>query len=77
VGKVKAVLMDSLHDEVMLLKDGIVDGLSATKPRAQGALAVLMLYQAAIGGRMPQNVDTGIDVITTDNVKEWLTKNPG
>ncbi len=75
-GKVKAVLMDSLKDEVQLVKDGILDGLSATKPRAQGALAILMLYQAAIGGRMPQNVDTGIDVITKANVNDWLTKNP-
>ena len=76
VGKVRAVLMDSLHDEVMMVKEGIIDGLSATKPREQGALAVLMLYQAAIGGRTPYWVDTGIDVITMDNVDEWLKNNP-
>ena len=76
VGKVRAVLMDSLHDEVMMVKEGIIDGLSATKPREQGALAVLMLYQAAIGGRSPYWVDTGIDVITMDNVDEWLKNNP-
>ena len=76
VGKVRAVLMDSLHDEVMMVKEGIIDGLSATKPREQGALAVLMLYQAAIGGRTPFWVDTGIDVITKANVDEWLSNNP-
>jgi ribose transport system substrate-binding protein len=76
VGKVRAVLMDSLHDEVMMVKEGIIDGLSATKPREQGALAVLMLYQAAIGGRSPFWVDTGIDVITKANVNEWLSNNP-
>lgn len=76
VGKVRAVLMDSLHDEVMMVKEGIIDGLSATKPREQGALAVLMLYQAAIGGRTPFWVDTGIDVITKANVDEWLKNNP-
>jgi ribose transport system substrate-binding protein len=76
IGKVRAVLMDSLHDEVVQVKDGVLDGLSATKPREQGALAVLMLYQAAIGGRMPFWVDTGIDVITKANVDEWLKKNP-
>ena len=76
VGKVRAVLMDSLHDEVMMVKEGIIDGLSATKPREQGALAVLMLYQAAIGGRSPYWVDTGIDVITKANVDEWLSNNP-
>lgn len=75
IGKVRAVLMDSLHDEVVQVKDGVIDGLSATKPREQGALAVLMLYQAAIGGRMPFWVDTGIDVITEVNVDEWLKKN--
>ncbi len=76
IGKVRAVLMDSLHDEVVQVKDGVLDGLSATKPREQGALAVLMLYQAAIGGRMPFWVDTGIDVITKENVDAWLKKNP-
>jgi len=76
IGKVRAVLMDSLHDEVVQVKDGVLDGLSATKPREQGALAVIMLYQAAIGGRMPFWVDTGIDVITKANVNEWLSKNP-
>lgn len=76
IGKVRAVLMDSLHDEVVQVKDGVLDGLSATKPREQGALAVLMLYQAAIGGRVPFWVDTGIDVITKANVDEWLKKNP-
>jgi ribose transport system substrate-binding protein len=76
IGKVRAVLMDSLHDEVVQVKDGVIDGLSCTKPREQGALAVLMLYQAAIGGRMPFWVDTGIDVITKANVNEWLSKNP-
>jgi ribose transport system substrate-binding protein len=70
------VLMDSLPDEVIMVKEGIIDGLSATKPREQGALAVLMLYQAAIGGRSPFWVDTGIDVITKANVNEWLSNNP-
>ena len=76
VGKVRAALMDSLHDEVLMVKEGVIDGLSATKPRDQGALAVMMLYQGAIGGRMPFWVDTGIDVITKDNVDEWLSNNP-
>ncbi len=76
IGKVRAVLMDSLHDEVVQVKDGVLDGLSATKPREQGALAVLALYQATIGGRMPFWIDTGIDVITKANVDEWLKKNP-
>lgn len=76
VGKVKAFLMDSLKDEVDQLKKGTIDGLSATRPRAQGALSVLMLYQAVIGGRMPQFVDTGMDVITKANVGDWLKANP-
>ena len=76
VGKVRAALLDSLHDEVLMVKEGVSDGLSATKPRDQGALAVLMLYQGAIGGRTPFWVDTGIDVITKDNVNEWLSNNP-
>lgn len=75
VGKVKVVAMDSLPDIVQGLKDGIFDGLSATIPRAQGAFTVLMLWQAAIGGRVPQTIDTGIDVITKENLDAWLKAN--
>lgn len=35
VGKVRLFLMDSLKDEVDMVKKGVIDGLSATKPRAQ------------------------------------------
>jgi ribose transport system substrate-binding protein len=76
VGKVKAFLLDSLKDEVDQLKKGNIDGLSATRPRVQGALSVLALYQASIGGRMPQFIDTGMDVITKANVGDWLKANP-
>jgi ribose transport system substrate-binding protein len=38
----------------------------------QGAMAVLMLWQATLGVQLPQNIDTGIDVITQENVDRYL-----
>jgi ABC-type sugar transport system substrate-binding protein len=38
----------------------------------QGSMALLMLWQAAEGMRIPQKIDTGIDVITAANVDEFL-----
>ena len=44
----------------------------ATIPDLQGSMALLMLWQGAHGLRMPQKVDTGIDLITRENVGGFL-----
>jgi ribose transport system substrate-binding protein len=38
----------------------------------QGSMSVLMLWQASLGIQMPQAIDTGIDVITEENVTKFL-----
>ena len=38
----------------------------------QGAMSILMLWQASPGVPMPQAIDTGIDVITQDNVDRYV-----
>ncbi len=45
----------------------------ATIPRMQGAMAVLMLWQASLGQPIPRFVDTGIEVVTAANAAEYLT----
>jgi len=72
VGKVKVVGMDGIKPILEAIKEGVIDSSSATIPRMQGALCVLMLWRASLGLQLPQAVDTGIDVITQENVDRYL-----
>jgi ribose transport system substrate-binding protein len=35
-------------------------------------MSILMLWQASLGVQLPQAIDTGIDVITRENVDRFL-----
>ena len=50
----------------------MIDSSAATIPRMQGAMSVLMLWQASLGVPLPRVIDTGIDVITQDNVDRYM-----
>ena len=71
-GKVIAVGMDSLKPILEAVKEGTLESSSATIPETQGSMAVLMLWQATLGVKLPKTIDTGIDIITKDNVDEFL-----
>ena len=71
-GKVKVVSMDGIKPILDAIKEGVIESSSATIPRMQGSMAVLMLWQASLGVQMPQSIDTGIDVITQENVDIYL-----
>ncbi len=71
-GKVKVVGMDGIKPILDAIKEGVIESSSATIPRMQGSMSVLMLWQASLGIQMPQIVDTGINVITHDNVDRFL-----
>lgn len=72
VGKVKVVSMDGIKPILEAIKEGIIDSSSATIPRMQGAMSVLMLWQATLSDLRPHAVDTGIDLITQENVDRYL-----
>lgn len=72
VGKVKVVGMDGIKPILDAIKEGVIEASSATIPRMQGAMAVLLLWQATLGVPLPQAIDTGIDVITQENVDRHL-----
>lgn len=72
VGKVKVVSIDGIKPILDAIKEGVIDSSSATLPRMQGSMSVLMLWQASLGVQMPQAIDTGIDVITQENVDIYL-----
>ena len=71
-GKVKVVSMDGIKPILDAIKEGVIDSSSATIPKMQGSMSVLMLWQASLGVQMPQAIDTGIDVITQENVDRYL-----
>ncbi|HEY0720706.1 MAG TPA: substrate-binding domain-containing protein [Gammaproteobacteria bacterium] len=72
VGKVKVVGMDGIRPILQAIKEGILESSSATKPRMQGAMSIVMLWLSSQGVPIPQTIDTGIDVITQENVAHFL-----
>jgi ribose transport system substrate-binding protein len=71
-GEVKVVSMDGIKPILEAIKEGVIESSSATIPKMQGSMSVLMLWQASLGVQMPQAIDTGIDVITQENVDRYL-----
>lgn len=59
--------MDSLPDMINLVKAGVADSSSSTRPNMQGYYAVLTLYQQAHGIRTPKDINTGILFITKEH----------
>jgi len=72
VGTVKVVSMDGIKPILDAIKEGVIDSSSATIPKMQGSMSILILWQASLGVQLPQTVDTGIDVITQENVDKYL-----
>lgn len=72
VGEVKVVSMDGIEPILDAIKDGVIESSSATIPRMQGSMSILMLWQASLGVQTPRAIDTGIDVITQENVNAHL-----
>jgi len=72
VGKVKMVGLDNLPDMVKLVEEGVADSSSSTRPHIQGFYAVMMLYDGTNGIVTPKTIDTGILVLTKDNLKGEL-----
>jgi ribose transport system substrate-binding protein len=67
-GKVILVGLDNLPEMLQLIRNGVADSSSSTKPEMQGYWAVMTMWQKALGIDTPKYIDTGIAVITKDNV---------
>jgi ribose transport system substrate-binding protein len=72
IGKVRVVGMDGIRPILEAIKEGILESSSSTIPRMQGSMSILMLWQASLGVQIPRRIDTGIDVITRENVDRFL-----
>ena len=71
-GQVKFVSMDNLIEILEYVKTGTITATSSTIPQMQGSMAVLMMWEAAMGMDIPAVVDTGIAYIDASNIDEWI-----
>ena len=68
-GTVKVFAFDDLPDTVKGVKEGFIQGIMVQRPVTMGKLAVDSLV-AQIGGKgpAPANIDTGVTVVSADNI---------
>lgn len=67
-GQVTLVGMDDLPEMLQMIRDGVADSTSSTKPEMQGYWAVMTMWQQATGAATPKYIDTGIAVLNKDNL---------
>ena len=70
VGQVALVGMDDLPEMLQMIRDGVADSTSSTKPEIQGYWAVMAMWQQATGAVTPKYIDTGIAVLNKDNLPQ-------
>ncbi|WP_110601269.1 substrate-binding domain-containing protein [Salinicola lusitanus] len=72
VGKVQLVGLDDLSQMLVLIKEGVADSSSASRPTMQGYWSVINMWQLATGAITPNHIDTGNVMITPDNVDSFM-----
>jgi ribose transport system substrate-binding protein len=71
--KFVVVSFDTLPQQLEVLKDGYLSALIGQRPLLMGAKSIDAL-KAANEGKPVENVDTGVDVVTADNVDQFIKK---
>jgi ribose transport system substrate-binding protein len=71
--KFVVVSFDTLPQQLQVLKDGYLTALIGQRPYSMGIQSIDAL-KAATEGKPVQNVDTGVDVVTADNVDQFIKK---
>lgn len=66
---ITVVGLDDLNQLIELIRDGVVHSSSSTKPQMQGHWSVMALWQHSMGYNVPETIDTGIAVITQEDVE--------
>jgi ribose transport system substrate-binding protein len=67
-GKVKVVGFDASDNEIQALREGLVQALVVQDPFKMGYLGVKYAVDAVRGKAVPKRVDTGVYVVTKENV---------
>lgn len=71
-GTVKVIAFDDLPDTVKGVKEGFIQAIMVQRPVTMGKLAVQHLVDQIQGKETkPENVDTGVTVVTADNLGSY------
>jgi len=73
-GKVKLVGFDASDAEIAALKEGVVQALVVQNPYRMGYDGVKLAVQAIKGEKIPKRVDTGVLIVTKENLSEPETQ---
>lgn len=67
---------DTVKEELLLVKDGVVQALIGQRPYDMGKLCIETLYDIAVNKKIPDKeiYDTGVDVVTKENVDQFLAE---
>jgi ribose transport system substrate-binding protein len=74
VGQIHIVGLEGMAETLDLIKSGVIDGSSSAPTVIQAAQVVLLLWQQSLGNRVPLKVNTGIDLITKENVDDAIAE---
>ncbi len=66
--QVRVVGFDSSLEEIRLLEEGVLQGIVVQKPFKMGYLGVKTGVMAFQGDKVPENIDSGFELITKDNM---------
>lgn len=69
-GKVKLVGFDASEPEIAALKEGVVQALVVQNPFKMGYEGVKLAVKAIKGEKVEERVDTGVTVVTKDNMND-------
>jgi ribose transport system substrate-binding protein len=74
VGQIHVVGLESMIETLQLIKDGVLDATSTAPTGIQASQTVMLIWQQSLGNRVPLIVNTGIDLVTKDNVDAALAE---
>jgi ribose transport system substrate-binding protein len=72
-GKIIVAGFDDLPDTLDAIKKGVVSFCLAQKTYKMGWLSVEMLLKAQKGEKLPKEIDTGVVIVTKDNIDTYMT----
>lgn len=71
-GKLTLVVADTLKMQLELLRDGYSNALTGQRPFEMGEKSMDALLAIKKGGKVPEVIYTGLDLVTKDNVAQLL-----
>lgn len=72
-GKIKLVGFDKSQDTINAIKEGMLQATMVQNPYKMGNLGVQFAYDTLQGKEVEKKVDTGVTVITKDNIEEIIS----